>query len=299
MARANFNLTQIAEMASNDLLQAYKGTNFLLRGIDKMTLPKGVATKSFPKITARAGETRVEGGALAAVGARTTGEVTFSPAKEYLSRIAIDRIGAGNSYYDIYAASKDTVMTEIIDAMSTYLWTVAAAANTYTVGVSGTVPDIDVLGDARAQMMTNKAWSSREWIAAVGIEEMNEWTASLTFDTDGSNVESKLAGKTARYGGFQIGEDQDRSGTSDTNAINFCCHPAAIKAVFRNDYDYVAGVSDGVKVGSFMNAELGFPVFVEMRQMNNSTGGVGEEMHIFTIADIKLLDAKLCVQLLG
>ena len=299
MADSNFVCDTCAELIANPLAQSFSGTHGLFNNIHKFGMNQGEGTRSFKKVATGSATERAIGGALAPKAGRTITTVTIDPKNEIVSQTPIDRIDAGRSFVDILAANQSEIVTELKNKLDSLVWT-AAQTFTTTVGSEGTLPDVSVLDLANAAMTDNLAWTDMPWFAVVGSAEMAAWAPALTDTVAGPlGVDAQRTGFIKEKSGFYIFKDQARPGTSGTDAVNIAMHPKGIVCGFRNAIDYIASQPNDTQIGSYTDPVTGLTIFVEIRDMNNSTTGVGKEIQTYIHYDLKVLDQLLGCRIEG
>ena len=294
MAYTNIYLTNFAEDVSRIFQKGVRESAGLLRNMKHVIVPAGVSSKEVVIPGAVTSATRTAGSQYTAA-APTDTKVTLTPSTEYGTEIPLDRITVARSYFDIPEMYAQQAAGSIIDSLSAVAWALYSSITTNEVGVSGETPSVDILSEARQKLSTAKTWRDKPWVAVVGPEEVAAWAPALTWSTAGPAGQAAMReGVIGRIHGFDIVEDQGRKDLT-SSVVNLAMHPDALAVAFRSEMP----APIGGKQAQYTDPDSGITIFVEMRDVDDATTGIGANLNIYCIAAVEDLYESFACQILG
>jgi len=292
MAYSNLKLDKILEQVKNAFGKQFMRSMALSANVSKEIIPRGQNSLKLTIPAALTASKRVAGGAAATPATPAPTASILYANTEYSSPIRIDRLDATGTEYDISAFQATNAADAIIGSLNTDVWAKAAAVTTNAVGAPGTVPSIKILNKAWTKLFNAKVPSKSALYGIVGGDEWQVWKDAMTvsdYGMLGSGVVTK--GQMNEAYGFYLEPDQQRPGTSGTDAVNIAFHPEAFKIGFRQDIPEVSGI----QLSQVVEPITGITLFATKEGYSDSNG-IGDIVTFFVVAGVETVyDPWACI----
>ena len=294
MAYTELKLDKIVDQVANAFGKQFRRSAALVANVSKVAIPKGTNSIKIPIPASLTASKRTAGSAAIAGATPAPTSATITANTEYSTAILIDQLDSVGSQYSISDFEATNAADAIIGSLNTDTWTEVNGLSN-DVGTAGTVPTINILNKAWTQLFNEKVPAQSNLIAVIGGAEYEAWKDAMTVNEDGvlgSGV--KYEGKLPRAYGFSIFPDQQRLGTSGTDAVNVAFHPEAIKVGYRTSIEQV----QGTMLAQSTDPITGITIFAETSGYEDSNG-VGNKVKFYVVAGVETVYDAWGVQILG
>jgi len=294
MAYTNLKLDKVVDQVANAFGKSFRGSHALVSNMQKHIIPKGTNSVKVPIPASLAASKRVAGGASVTPATPAPTVATLTAATEHTTTIRVDRLDAVGTQYSIQDFEAVSAADAILGSVNSDAWTLVSALSN-DVGTAGDVPALQVLNSAWTTLFTNKVAPNSQLIAVVGGEEWQAWKNGLTVNEDGvlgSGVRAN--GNINSAYGFDVFPDQQRPGTSGTDAVNVAFQPYALACAYRSVMEQVEGTS----MAQATDPITGITVFATLKGYSDSNGE-GNLIEFTVVADPVTVYDSWAVQILG
>ena len=294
MAYTNLKLDRVVDQVSNAFGNSFIGSKALIASMQKHIIAKGENSVSIPIPASLSASKRVSGGAAATATTPAPTEAVLTASTEHTAPIRIDRLDAVGTQYSISEFQAQSAADAILGSINDDAWTLVSALTQY-VGEFATVPAIQILNSAWSKLFENKVPPNSKMAVVLGGAEWQAWKNSLTVNEDGVLGSGVRANGTLNSAyGFDIFPDQQRPGTSGTDAVNVAFHPYALGVAYRAQIEEV----EGTVMAQSTNPLTGITIFAIKKGYDNANG-VGNEIEFTAVAEPKLIYDAWAVQIRG
>lgn len=294
MGYTELKLDKIVDQVANAFGNQFRRSAALVSNVSKIAIPKGTNSIKIPIPASLTASKRTAGSAAISGSTPAPTSAILYANTEYSTTILIDQLDSIGTQYSISDFQATNAADAIIGKLNDDVWSEANGLS-QNVGTAGTVPTIKILNKAWTTLFNAKVPPQSNLIAVIGGAEYESWKDSLTVNEDGvlgSGVRAN--GKVPAAYGFQIFPDQQRLGTSGTDAINVAFHPESIKVGFRTQVEQ----REGTKLAQATDPISGYTIFAETSGYADSNG-VGNAIKFFVVAGVETIYDNWAVQILG
>lgn len=283
MGYTNIFATMIATDVLKFLSNGIGVTNGLLSVAHKEYLNDGEHTRKVVLPGSVVTTTRTAGSAGIVGTAPTDSAVSLTPATEYGSGIPMDRLDSAAAILDAMNRYAPLCANAILSDINQALWALVNESNfPKPIGTLGSTPPPEICSQARQAIKKAKCKDTTQLHVVVGGEEWQTWAPAMRWDAYGPTGQKALeTGSPGRLYGVIPVEDQDRP-ASDGGSTNIALHPMALMVGFRRNIP-----ERGYPMGKAIDPDTGMTVFTELKPIDNATNGVGQQLDVFVVADVK------------